>query len=259
MKNGTLALASFAVAVALLLAAPTGHAQAPASSAGPTASAVLHADQPGPVVNKNIYGHFAEHLGRGIYEGIWVGPGLPDPEHARDPQRRRRRAQGAEHPRAALAGRLLRRRVPLEGRDRPAREAPVDDQHPLGRSRRGQQLRHPRVHGPRGAARHGRLHHGQRRQRHPAGDDGVGRVHDLRRHLPDGQPAAPERPREGVEGAVLRRRQRAVGLRRQHARRVLRRRVSASTTPSSRTTTAASPSPASRPAPTPRTTSGPRC
>jgi alpha-N-arabinofuranosidase len=25
-------------------------------------------------VNKNIYGHFAEHLGRGIYEGIWVGP-----------------------------------------------------------------------------------------------------------------------------------------------------------------------------------------
>jgi len=28
----------------------------------------------GPVINKNIYGQFAEHLGRGIYEGIWVGP-----------------------------------------------------------------------------------------------------------------------------------------------------------------------------------------
>jgi alpha-N-arabinofuranosidase len=39
-----------------------------------TASATLRADQPGPVVNKNVYGHFAEHLGRGIYEGIWVGP-----------------------------------------------------------------------------------------------------------------------------------------------------------------------------------------
>jgi len=25
-------------------------------------------------VNKNSYGRFAEHLGRGIYEGIWVGP-----------------------------------------------------------------------------------------------------------------------------------------------------------------------------------------
>jgi alpha-N-arabinofuranosidase len=30
-------------------------------------------------VNRNIYGHFAEHLGRGIYEGIWVGPNSPIP------------------------------------------------------------------------------------------------------------------------------------------------------------------------------------
>ena len=51
----------------------------------------------------------------------------------------------------------------------------------------------------------------QRGQRHPAGDDGVGRVHDLRRRLADGQPAAPERPREAVAAAVLRRRQRAAG------------------------------------------------
>ncbi len=34
---------------------------------------VIQADQPGPVINKNIYGQFAEHLGRGIYEGVWVG------------------------------------------------------------------------------------------------------------------------------------------------------------------------------------------
>ena len=33
----------------------------------------VNADQPGPVINKNIYGQFAEHLGHGIYEGIWVG------------------------------------------------------------------------------------------------------------------------------------------------------------------------------------------
>jgi alpha-N-arabinofuranosidase len=31
------------------------------------------ADEPGPVINKDIYGQFMEHLGRGIYEGIWVG------------------------------------------------------------------------------------------------------------------------------------------------------------------------------------------
>jgi alpha-N-arabinofuranosidase len=33
----------------------------------------LRADQPGPVINRNIYGHFAEHLGRLIYDGVWVG------------------------------------------------------------------------------------------------------------------------------------------------------------------------------------------
>jgi alpha-N-arabinofuranosidase len=34
----------------------------------------LCADMPGAVINPNIYGHFAEHSGRCIYEGIWVGP-----------------------------------------------------------------------------------------------------------------------------------------------------------------------------------------
>lgn len=30
-------------------------------------------------INKNIYGHFAEHLGRCIYEGVWVGKNSPIP------------------------------------------------------------------------------------------------------------------------------------------------------------------------------------
>jgi alpha-N-arabinofuranosidase len=34
----------------------------------------INADKAGATINKNIYGHFAEHLGRCIYEGIWVGP-----------------------------------------------------------------------------------------------------------------------------------------------------------------------------------------
>ena len=37
------------------------------------ATLVLDAAKAGPVINKNIYGHFSEHLGRCIYEGIWVG------------------------------------------------------------------------------------------------------------------------------------------------------------------------------------------
>jgi alpha-N-arabinofuranosidase len=34
---------------------------------------VVRADQPGDTISRFLYGQFAEHLGRGIYEGIWVG------------------------------------------------------------------------------------------------------------------------------------------------------------------------------------------
>ncbi|WP_020654500.1 alpha-N-arabinofuranosidase [Massilia niastensis] len=37
-------------------------------------SVTIDASKPGAVINKNVYGQFAEHLGTGIYEGIWVGP-----------------------------------------------------------------------------------------------------------------------------------------------------------------------------------------
>ena len=37
------------------------------------ASLVLRADQPQGTINRNVYGQFAEHLGRLIYDGIWVG------------------------------------------------------------------------------------------------------------------------------------------------------------------------------------------
>lgn len=35
--------------------------------------------RPGPVVNKHVYGQFAEHLGTGIYGGLWVGTDSPIP------------------------------------------------------------------------------------------------------------------------------------------------------------------------------------
>ena len=37
------------------------------------ATLAVRLDQPRAVINRNIYGQFAEHLGRLIYEGIWVG------------------------------------------------------------------------------------------------------------------------------------------------------------------------------------------
>src|ERR1039458_8329173 len=38
-----------------------------------SASLTIHADRPGPQVNRQLFGQFAEHLGAGIYGGIWVG------------------------------------------------------------------------------------------------------------------------------------------------------------------------------------------
>ena len=34
----------------------------------------IQADKPGPVIARQIYGQFAEHLGSGVYGGLWVGP-----------------------------------------------------------------------------------------------------------------------------------------------------------------------------------------
>jgi alpha-N-arabinofuranosidase len=52
------------------LFAAGGGAQAQSKT---SAEIAVRADQPGAKINRQIYGQFAEHLGRGIYEGIWVG------------------------------------------------------------------------------------------------------------------------------------------------------------------------------------------
>ncbi|KXI29845.1 alpha-N-arabinofuranosidase [Paraglaciecola hydrolytica] len=39
----------------------------------PQVDITIKANELGSVLNKDIYGQFMEHLGRGIYEGIWVG------------------------------------------------------------------------------------------------------------------------------------------------------------------------------------------
>ncbi|GAB3168445.1 alpha-L-arabinofuranosidase C-terminal domain-containing protein [Myceligenerans halotolerans] len=38
-----------------------------------TTTAIINLDLPGPVISRHVYGHFAEHLGRCIYGGFWVG------------------------------------------------------------------------------------------------------------------------------------------------------------------------------------------
>jgi alpha-L-arabinofuranosidase len=39
----------------------------------------IDATNPGAVINRNLFGQFAEHLGQGIYGGVWVGPNSPIP------------------------------------------------------------------------------------------------------------------------------------------------------------------------------------
>jgi len=34
----------------------------------------VDASKPGPKIDRNLFGQFAEHLGYGVYDGIWVGP-----------------------------------------------------------------------------------------------------------------------------------------------------------------------------------------
>ena len=59
------------MAAAIALSAlPAQAQQAPA----PAATLTIRGDTPGAKIDRRIFGQFAEHLGTGIYEGIWVGP-----------------------------------------------------------------------------------------------------------------------------------------------------------------------------------------
>ena len=43
----------------------------------------IQANQPRQTISKHIYGHFAEHLGRCIYDGFWVDPNMNVPKDGR--------------------------------------------------------------------------------------------------------------------------------------------------------------------------------
>jgi len=60
--------------VCAVIAGSVAARAAESADKGPvTVSVTIRADQPGPTINPNVYGQFAEHLGAGIYEGVWVG------------------------------------------------------------------------------------------------------------------------------------------------------------------------------------------
>jgi len=51
----------------------------PAAAQTPEATIQIDRTSPGPVIEPAIYAQFAEHLGEGIYDGVWVGPDSPIP------------------------------------------------------------------------------------------------------------------------------------------------------------------------------------
>ena len=73
-RKGSLAMRALFFCLALAgagLAAPSAAAQKVELS--------VDATKAGAKIDRNIFGQFAEHLGKGVYEGVWVGPGSPIP------------------------------------------------------------------------------------------------------------------------------------------------------------------------------------
>ncbi|MBW8734018.1 MAG: alpha-N-arabinofuranosidase, partial [Asticcacaulis sp.] len=60
-------LLTSAVAIAAALIVPVA-----AHAADAPVQIALDASKPGAVIDRHIFGQFAEHLGSGIYGGIWV-------------------------------------------------------------------------------------------------------------------------------------------------------------------------------------------
>ncbi len=65
--------------LAMLMAATVLSAPVSADTDGQPTTATLEADKPGAVYHKEVFTQFAEHLGEGIYGGLWVGKGSKIP------------------------------------------------------------------------------------------------------------------------------------------------------------------------------------
>ena len=101
-------------------------------SAQKSATITVHADQGKEIIPKEIYGQFAEHLGSCIYGGLWVGENsdIPNIKGYRTDVFNKRLVCSC----SPLAGRLLCRRISLDGRYRSQRKPPEDGEQQLGRN-----------------------------------------------------------------------------------------------------------------------------
>ena len=80
MRKGSKTVARAAVGVFVALAASGVAGRSCAAPADAVAATLtIHADKPLAAIDPDIYGQFAEHLGNGMYGGLWVGEKSPIP------------------------------------------------------------------------------------------------------------------------------------------------------------------------------------
>ena len=106
----------------------------------------VDATKAGAKIDRNLFGQFAEHLGHGVYEGIWVGPdsAIPNTRGIRNDVVAALKAikvPNVRWPGGCFADEYHWRK----GIGNPAKS--VRPQSQLGRGNRTEQLRHPRIHG----------------------------------------------------------------------------------------------------------------
>ena len=68
-----------AIAVLSVVVTALAPCVAAANDAGQAIALTVEIGKPGATIDRHIFGQFAEHLGHGIYEGIWVGKDLQIP------------------------------------------------------------------------------------------------------------------------------------------------------------------------------------
>lgn len=78
-REGLAARAAFFLRALLFLLPLIVLAAAAPAAVAQKVQLLVDASRPGAKIDRNIFGQFAEHLGHGIYEGIWVGPDSPIP------------------------------------------------------------------------------------------------------------------------------------------------------------------------------------
>jgi alpha-N-arabinofuranosidase len=66
-------LFSLIIFASFMLIAGCGRAYATVQDESAVNRMIIHTDKGTERINKNIYGHFSEHLGRCVYDGFWVG------------------------------------------------------------------------------------------------------------------------------------------------------------------------------------------